>query len=525
MTVRPASPAPPAAIRRRVLGNTASNVAGVLVSRGIWFFLTPFILHQLGATRYGLWVVVGSIVGYGFVLEAGAADALQRYIARFRAQGDAPQESAMVAAAITLAAAAALLIFMLGLAVAPLVPAVFRVPPSEHLLAVRIVRLMALGVGVSLFASIPTAILRGGQRHDIVNLFVIVGSALTAAAVVVVLLAGWGLVGFVVAGIAVNVVMQMPAIWAVRRVAPEITLSPRVWDRAALRALLGFSTPLFVQQIAGRIGFHTDEIVIAALLPVSAVTPYSLSRRLAGVSQLLARQFVKVLLPVSAALDAAQDPERQRTLYLASTRLTLAICLPLALVAAVLGGPILALWVGGEYARFGGLVAILTVAIALDTALWPLAPILQGVGHPRRLALATSVAAVANLAASIALIGPLGLTGVALGSIVGAAIGWSALVPYALRVLAIPFARAWRQALVPALLPAVLSGPPLFVVVRLLEPTSLAGVLGFALLGLASYAAGYLLLPETALERETIRDAARGLLRLGREQRSARRGA
>src|SRR5262249_25170115 len=161
-------------------------------------------------------------------------------------------------------------------------------------------------------------------------------------------------------------------------------------------------TPLFVHQLAGRISYRTDEIVIAAMLPVSMVTPYALARRLAGLGQIGARQFVRVLLPVSASLDAAGDPERQRVLYLASTRLTLALCLPLALVATVLAGPILAVWAGAEYTRYGYLTAILGAAIALDTALWPLAPILQGTGHPGRLALAASIAALVNLGASVA---------------------------------------------------------------------------------------------------------------------------
>ena len=500
-------------IRRRVLRNTASNVAGLLVSRGIWFVLTPFILHELGATRYGLWVLVGSIVGYGFILQDGTSGALQRYIALFRAQADGRRASAVVTAAVAISLAAGLALFALGIVVAPLVPRLFHVPPSEQLLAARVFRIMALGVGVSIVTSIPTAILRGLQRHDVVNLLMTAGSALTAAAVVAVLLAGWSLVGLVVTTIAVTLVMQVPAVRAVRRVAPEVRPSFRTPDRTSLRAMLGFSTPLLVHQLGGQLSYHTDEIVIAALLPVSAVTPYSLARRLASVSQFLAKQFVKVLLPVSAELDAAEDPEGQRVLTLASTRLTLAICLPLGLVAGMLGAPILALWVGSEYARYGGLVAILAGAISLETALWPLSAVLLGVGRPRRLALATSLAAVANLAASVALIGPLGLAGVAFGSVFGAALSWVLLVPYALRMLALPVGRAWREGVLPALLPLGMIAPVVFVLARMHEPTSLVGVLGLLLLGCTGYAAGYLFLPATGLERQTIRETAHRLLR------------
>jgi O-antigen/teichoic acid export membrane protein len=212
-------------------------------------------------------------------------------------------------------------------------------------------------------------------------------------------------------------------------------------------------------------------------------------------------------------------------LYLASTRLTLALCLPLAIVAEVLGGPILTVWVGSEYAQYGHLVAMLGMAIALDTALWPLAPILQGVGHPGRLALAASVAAAANLGASLALIGPFGLTGVALGTVFGAAVGWVVLLPYALRILGVPFSRAWREALGPTVLPAALNGSLLFVFTWLFDPTSPASVVGLAVLGLAGFAVAYLLHPATRLERQTIVETVRRFRGLGGAQPGAGRGA
>jgi hypothetical protein len=42
-------------IRRRVIVNTASNYVAKIMTLGIWFFLTPFLLRQLGASDYGLW--------------------------------------------------------------------------------------------------------------------------------------------------------------------------------------------------------------------------------------------------------------------------------------------------------------------------------------------------------------------------------------------------------------------------------------------------------------------------------------
>ncbi|MBA2676981.1 MAG: hypothetical protein H0U76_01070, partial [Ktedonobacteraceae bacterium] len=63
-------------IRRRVLTSTITNYIGKIIALGTWFFLTPFILHQLGTTNYGLWTLVGSMVAYGSLLDLGIGGAV-----------------------------------------------------------------------------------------------------------------------------------------------------------------------------------------------------------------------------------------------------------------------------------------------------------------------------------------------------------------------------------------------------------------------------------------------------------------
>src|ERR1700689_3881786 len=50
------------------------------------FFLTPFVLHRLGSTQYGLWVLVGSALAYGSLLDFGILAAVIKYVATFQAQ-------------------------------------------------------------------------------------------------------------------------------------------------------------------------------------------------------------------------------------------------------------------------------------------------------------------------------------------------------------------------------------------------------------------------------------------------------
>src|SRR5438552_1502243 len=107
MGVVPGSTAAAAAaeMARRVVWNTLSNYAGKLATLATGLVLTPFILHQVGPASYGLWVLVGSVVGYGALLDLGIGNAIIKYVAEYRAKGQLDQAQQLVATALWLYAA------------------------------------------------------------------------------------------------------------------------------------------------------------------------------------------------------------------------------------------------------------------------------------------------------------------------------------------------------------------------------------------------------------------------------------
>src|SRR5690349_3924103 len=122
-----AGAAPGSMIRSRVLRNTASNYIGKVLTLGIFFFLTPFILHRLGPTTYGLWTLVGSIVGYGALLDFGIASAVTKYVAEYRARGEVTNAQSLVTTTLWLYALLGGAAIALSLIAAPFFPHLFTI--------------------------------------------------------------------------------------------------------------------------------------------------------------------------------------------------------------------------------------------------------------------------------------------------------------------------------------------------------------------------------------------------------------
>jgi len=501
-------PAKDAVIRHRVLQSTAFNFVGKFIALGAGFLLTPFILRQLDAGHYGLWVLVGSVVAYGSLLDLGIAGAVVKYIAEHRARGEDERAHNVVATALSLYCFLGLIAVALSAIFAPIFLNLFDVLPDQRAMATALVLLSGITVGISIPCTLTMAVLRGLQRFDLVNLISSTGALLSLAAVVVVLLLGGGVVSIVAVNIPVILATQVVSVGIIRRIAPELRFGWRGAKRSLVRPILSFSSSLFVIDMATRLQTKTDEIVIGVFLPVSSITPYSLARRLSEIAQILTDQFMKVLLPLASELHAENDRTRLRSLYVTGTRLTLAFFLPVGCTLIILARPILTVWVGAAYADYAHLVTILTLASLIDTSQWPAGSILQGIAKHRPLAVMATCAGIANLALSIALIHPLGLTGVALGTLIPTTVvclGFA--LPYSVKVIGVTKTQVIKEIFLPVLLPAIPTAIWLYVLQHAIEPSSPFLIIVVAGTGLLVYLVGYLKWGASEVERQTCRSA------------------
>jgi O-antigen/teichoic acid export membrane protein len=499
-------------IARRVAIGSASNFIGKAIGLGTWFLLTPFILGRLGPVAYGIWVLVGSLGAYGYLLDLGVAGAVVKYAAEYRARGEWDEAHALVATALRVYLVLGTAMVLLAAIAAVSVPGALTIPPEERESAGWAIFLVGLSIGVSLAFMPATSILRGLQRYDLYNLVVTIGTLLTAAATVMVLAAGGGLVGMVAVNVPVTLLMQFVSVALVRRIAPELAFGWHGGGRRQVKMITRFSGALLAINLSTNLQTSTDEVVIAAFLEVVAVTPYALARRLSEISLLVTDQFVKVLMPLASELDAVRDSARLRAVYVLSLRLTLAMVVPLSLILIIFAQPILVAWVGHAYAGGAPLVVILVVAGLFRGIGWPAGALLQGMARHRPIAVLSIVSGLANLGLSVVLVQVLGVSGVAYGTLIPTAIESMLILPYGLAVMGIGFGEGLRQTVLPPLVPAIPMGLVLVAMREWLQPTGI-GFIVPAVVGMAVYGGVYWLLGSTRPEREIVRSLAHATFR------------
>ncbi len=297
-----------------VLWSTVANWTSFAVNAVVSFLLSPFIVHRLGNSAYGTWVLLGSFVGYLGLLDFGVRGAVTRFVANQHAAGDHQSASTTVVAALRLFAGLALATLVIAGLVALMLDDLFRIPPNL-LDEARIVVLLGGGaVASSLVGGVFGGIVAGLHRFDVDGAVEIAMTLLTAAAVVVALQAGYGLVALGMIQLAVSVLRGGLAFVLARHLYPELSLEGVGPTGHAIRQLLSFSLFSSLIQLSGMIIYYTHSIVIAAFLPISFVTYYAIAASLADYARRVVSNIGRVITPhTSAALATGGIDAVRRT--------------------------------------------------------------------------------------------------------------------------------------------------------------------------------------------------------------------
>ena len=133
------------------------------------------------------------------------------------------------------------------------------------------------------------------------------------------------------------------------------------------------------------------------------------------------------LLPATAYLR--RSVETLRELYLRGTTYTVAVALPVVVAAFIFAEDLIRTWVGESLTGAASSARLFLVFVAFVAVHATGAAMIVALGHMRFVIGVTIVFTVVNLVISIALVGPLGVDGVIIGTLAAQAVIW---LPYTL---------------------------------------------------------------------------------------------
>ena len=405
---------------RKVARNTVINgVSSVTAALGT-VLLTPYLLHHLGAERYGIWLLALTVTfSSGFLSfgDAGLPVAAIRFIAEARARGAESEIGAIVSSLLVLYVPLGFVLGGLLVLLASTFVDVFGIRSELAQVSVWVFALAGAQVVFDLPAAAFQAVLQGLQRYGAYQAIQVGGTVTWVVGAFAVVHAGQGILGLALVAFAVAFVELVASVVLAFVVDRGLRLRFRLVNRRILRRLLGYGSSVLGMRIMSILWNQSDRVVIALLVSTAAVAHYEIAYRLQSVVILALSVSASAVLPVSAQVRASGDQNTERAIYLVGTRYAVAISMPVLIATLVYAHAIIATWVGPTYVYLSGAsrLFVLTLLVSIFNTVG--LSMFVGIGRIRPILIVNAVATGINLILSVLLAPTLGINGVILGNV------------------------------------------------------------------------------------------------------------
>ncbi|MCB2173737.1 polysaccharide biosynthesis C-terminal domain-containing protein [bacterium] len=447
-------------LQKKITYTIFSNWTILFLNIIISFFLTPFIVHQLGNVYYGIWAIVMQFTGYLYLMDFGVRDSVIRYTSRLNAKRAGKRLNEVISAAVVLYSAIGVISIVVVLAGAWAFPLLFQIP-AELTAEVRIVVLLSgLTIALMFVFNVFSGILLGLQQFYLFNIFHVVLIFVRVGLIVYLLGSGYRIVALASIQLFIGASSGILLVILARKLLADSGLPLRFYLRnkkrflVTARQLFNYSIFVFIINIASKVIFTTDALVIGLFMNVGWVTFYAIAGSLIEYLKQLMTTSSSIFNPVTSHFDALGEKEKVREVLCSGSRFNLFIGFPIAVTYILLGYEFIDLWMGPEYALQAGTVLIILAATQLLTFhQYTISGIIFGLSKHKALAWWRVGEAIANLGLSVILIKPFGIAGVAMGTAIPHILVSLVVFPlYARTITGIALYDYWKRAFLPPIL-------------------------------------------------------------------------
>lgn len=402
--------------KRQLVTNVGSSWFSLGFDVLVGLFLSPFLLHWLGDTAFGIWVLIFSVTGYYGLFDLGIRSSVVRYVSKFTATDDIEDLAKLINTSLFTYSCIGVFSLLVTVFLSLYVDHIFKIPPEFHSTARWLLLMMGASVGIGFPLGVVGGYLDGLQRFYINNWANIAGDVARLVLIILAVRHGRGLLTIAAITVLLPIVLYVIRGIIAYRILP-VPFGLKYVDRATFRTMANYSGVTLIIMIATQLKFKTDNLVIGTMISAAAVTYFSIGARIVSYAQQMVMALAQNFLPLASQSEASGNMNRLRKVFLAGNRVCAFTAFPITVTLLILGRSVIEVWVGKRYVATS--YSVLVILIIPATLMWAQAAsgrVLFGISKHRTWAFVTLGEGIANLVLSIVLVHFYGILGDAWGT-------------------------------------------------------------------------------------------------------------
>lgn len=381
----------------------------------ISFAYTPWMIHKIGVSDYGLYSLAASFIGY-FVLDFGMSSSIARFIAKYRAEGRTDKVENLLGLTAKIYLAIDVVIFFVLLVLYFFVSEIFVGLTPEELEKFKILYIISGTFAILSFAFKPMGGAMMAYEYFVENkLLDMVTRVGTVLIVMACLLMNGNVISLVfvtgAVGFAVNVSKYMIFVKK-----SHLKINYRFFEKTELLVLFSFSVWIFLMGVAQRFRLTLVQSILGIFSNSTQISIFALAMTMEGMVYTLSSALNGLFLPKVTLLNYEKDRKSISDLMVRVGRIQLFIITLIFSGFCIFGREFIVLWVGPEFKNVYVILICLIVSNMVSLTQQIADDLVYAENQVKYTAIITISASAVGLVISVLLAPKLGAIGCGIGT-------------------------------------------------------------------------------------------------------------
>jgi len=264
--------------RKKEFVNSVWNVADIMVMPFLMLLFTPFFINKLGASQYGIWMFVNSIIAGIGVLNMGLGDATIKFVSKYRSLEDPLNLNRIVNAVFSLSLVFLIIFIVFGNGFAYILKSYnfFKLDKDELLVTFSTIQLGSIVFGFKHVEQVLLSVFKGFEKYDTSAKLSIVSKSMLILSQVTTVYLGHFLVEIFLVSAIVSFLMVAGELLFIKSRYKQMSFIPSV-KKYSIKEIFGFSSWSWIQSVLGVIAGHVDRLVVMTLAGPTFLAYYALA--------------------------------------------------------------------------------------------------------------------------------------------------------------------------------------------------------------------------------------------------------
>lgn len=394
---------------KSLISNSFWSMSLTIWQIAVTFFLTPFLVKELGVEFYGLLILLLTISGFMGIMNFGLGDTTLRYIAYYYGKNDIHSIKRIISNTFFIFTIISFISFsILFLFSENIVNLLINDVNENKSLFIDLVQITAVTIAINFMGGAFGTVSQALQRYDITTKINIINSILYVVGTVFILYNHGTIKELVLWNLINTVILQFMNIIVAKYLISEISIFPK-FDKETFKEVFGFSFFTFLTNIFALIQNHSDKLLTSSMINASSLAYLAIPQQLTTKGSQLVDSLGSVLLPKFSTIE---DKNIRKELFINSTWYLLIISSFIYVPLTILIPDFFTLWIDKEFSEKSSFLAQIIVSSFIISGPFPIyAALFNSIGKPQYITVTLSLIAVFTLVINYILISNYGFSG------------------------------------------------------------------------------------------------------------------